>query len=190
MYDIETLKEWLFQYREAERDIINQTGRLERLQVRIEGLGAMNITDDPRSPSPVADRLGDLIDQKIELENQIEAIREGQKIARSRMEYVLSQIRDSYERMVIRERYQDCEDWEDIAYHMYGRKSDYADKTDSYQRRMFRKHGDALYDMIRYFSESRDPEVEWYKAVSRDIRERRKRHPVRKQRPQPNVTKL
>ena len=70
-YDTQAVKDRLNAYREADQDISNQTELLERLISRMEGLGAKEITDMPRSPSPSVDRISGLMNQKIEIEQCI-----------------------------------------------------------------------------------------------------------------------
>lgn len=175
MYDVETVKEWLICYREMARDLLLQEERLERIEVRMIGVGAMNISDMPRSPSHKQDRLTDLVALKMELQQTVAAEEQSQKEMRSRLEYVLRQIRSADQRNVIRMRYIDGEEWAQICRSMYERRDDYDDKADSYLRQVYRLHGYALYYMARYFAESGDEEVSWYKPLSVELRQKRSR---------------
>ena len=175
MYDVETVKEWLICYREMARDLFLQDERLERIEVRMIGVGAMNISDMPRSPSHKQDRLTDLVALKMELQENVAEEEKRLVEMRSRLEHVLQQIRSADQRNVIRMRYIDGDEWVQICRRLYEEREDYDDKADSYLRQVYRLHGYALYYMARYFAESGDKEVEWYKPLSEDLRRKRSR---------------
>ena len=175
MYDVDSVKEWLIGYREMARELFLQEERLERIEARMIGVGAMNISDMPRSPSHKQDRLTDLLAVKMELQQTVSMEEEQQKEMRSRVEYVLKQIRSADQRNVIRMRYIDGEEWIQICRSLFEAKTDYDEKADSYLRQVYRLHGYALYYMARYFSDSGDNEVEWYKKMAGELKERRAR---------------
>ena len=175
MYDVDTVKEWLIGYREMARELFLQEERLERIETRMIGVGAMNISDMPRSPSHKQDRLTDLVALKMELQQTVSEEEAQQKEMRARVEYVLKQIRSADQRLVIRMRYIDGEEWIQICRSLFDRRNDYDEKADSYLRQVYRLHGYALYYMARYFAESGDKEVEWYKRMAGELSERRAR---------------
>lgn len=175
MYDVDSVKEWLIGYREMARELFLQEERLERIEARMIGVGAMNISDMPRSPSHKQDRLTDLLAVKMELQQTVSMEEEQQKEMRSRVEYVLKQIRSADQRNVIRMRYIDGEEWIQICRSLFEAKTDYDEKEDSYLRQVYRLHGYALYYMARYFFDSGDKEVEWYKKMAGELKERRAR---------------
>ena len=175
LYDTNVVKEWLITYREKSRDLFCQEERLERLEARMVGVGSMTITDMPKAPSIQGDRLADLVALKIELEESIGQGAEEQRVMRERLDYVLGQIRSANERAVIRMRYIDGEHWDKISELLYANRDDYTDHAESYLRQVYREHGYALYHLARYFAESDDDQIAWYKDVSREIKERQKR---------------
>lgn len=175
MYDVDSVKEWLIGYREMARELFLQEERLERIETRMIGVGAMNISDMPRSPSHKQDRLTDLVALKMELQQTVSMEEEQQKEMRSRVEYVLKQIRSADQRNVIRMRYIDGEEWIQICRSLFEQKKDYDEKADSYLRQVYRLHGYALYYMARYFADSGDKEVEWYRKMAGELKERRAR---------------
>ncbi len=143
-YDIQAAKDILYSYRDYEREIENKTELLERLTVKLEGVGAQNITDMPRAPSPANDRISDLISQKIEVEEMltmdIEKFREKRRYIRG----LIRSLRSADEREVIRFRYLVGMEWYDVTDAMFGAKQDYLAKADSYQRRTYSIHARAL----------------------------------------------
>ena len=104
-YDVAAVKERLNEYREKERDIDNQIERLVRLVTKMSSVGAQTITDMPRSPGADGDRIGKLVAEKEELESCIRSDEQDQKEEWSKIEAILSKLKHSDERAVIRIRY-------------------------------------------------------------------------------------
>ena len=141
------VKDWLVEYREKDRDIDNQIERLERLVSKMTAAGAQVISDMPRSSGSVGDRLGVLVAQKEDLELSIRAAVESQSQKRRKIEAILSTLRHSDEKAVIRIRYIDRESWNTVAELMFGSREDYDEKEDTYLRRVHKVHGAALQNM-------------------------------------------
>lgn len=154
-YDVQAVKERLNAFREGERELENQTEALERLKAKIKGVGAKEITDMPRSPSPPRDRITDLIYRKIELEKEIGSIIEEQTAERKEIHRILKQLRSADERAVIRFRYLLGMNWYDVTDAMFGAREDYLDKEESYQRRVYNIHGRALVGIAKYTEEEK-----------------------------------
>jgi len=158
-YDVAAVKKRLNNYREKERDIDNQIERLERLAFKMTGVGAQVITDTPKAPRPIGDRIAEMLGQKEELETVIRKSVEEQGRERTAIEKILVQLRHSDERAVIRIRYFDRESWNVVAELMFGGRDDYEEKKDSYLRRVHKVHGSALLNMARLIeTEGRSPE--------------------------------
>ncbi len=152
-YDTQAVKERLDAYRENARDIENQTEMLERLTAKLEGVGAQEITDMPKAPSPPSDRMSDLVSQKIEIENMIGEVVERQRSERQYFEKILKKLRHADERAVIRFRYFMDLSWNEVTYSMFGGKVDYLGKEDTYQRRVFKLHGQALLHIAMFIED-------------------------------------
>lgn len=157
-YDTQAVKDRLNAYREADQDISNQTELLERLISRMEGLGAKEITDMPRSPSPSVDRISGLMNQKIEIEQCIAEDVTALEAERKEIEKILKHLKRADERAVIRLRYLVGLEWYEVADAMFGGKTDYLDKEESYLKRVFRLHGSALVSIAAYLKEAAEPE--------------------------------
>lgn len=153
-YDVEAVKARLYAYREMSRDIENQNERLERIKTKLIGVGAQSITDIPKSPSPADDRTVELIQQKAELENEIQRIMERRKSERAFFERVIGHLRRSDERAVIRVRYIDNASWDEVVDVLFGGKEDLLEREDVYLRRTYRLHGQALLSMAKYIEEN------------------------------------
>lgn len=156
-YDVEAVKARLYEYRDIAKEIDSQSERLERLKAKMYGVGAQAITDMPRTPSPDFDRTAGLIQQKEELEREIREAVERQRSEREYLEDVVKHLRRSEERTVIRVRYFDCASWNDVVDLMFGDSPDLLEKEDSYLRRVYKLHGQALYGMAKYIEEN-DPD--------------------------------
>lgn len=157
-YYVRKIKDRLREYREAEKEIENQTERLERLVSKMEGIGAKEITDMPRSPSPPTDRISSFMNQKIEIEECIAEDVAALDAERKAIESILKHLQRADERAVIRFRYLMGLDWYEVADAMYGGRTDYLDKEESYLKRVFRLHGSALLSIAVYLKEEAEPE--------------------------------
>ena len=145
--DVGSVRELLNTYRDGEKEIENLTEALERLKNKLVGVGAQEITDMPRSPSPPNDRITDLLCRKVELEEEIRCWIEIQTKRRQSILDATKRLRTADERAVIRFRYLLCLSWYEVANAMFGANHDYLDKEDSYLRRAHKVHGRALSDM-------------------------------------------
>lgn len=152
-YDTDVIKDWLIDYRETERDIDNQNERLDKMIIRLEGVGAFNLSDMPRSATPDYDRNTRLIEDKIELEQYIKHLTESQKQKKKLIEQLLLRLRKADEKAVIRSRYLDLSEWEDVNMLLFGGLEDFFDREDSYMRRTHKLHASALYNIAVYVSE-------------------------------------
>lgn len=150
LYDVQAVKDRLYSYRDGDREIENQTEALERLRTKLEGVGAQEITDIPRSPSPPTDRMSELVAQKIELEEEIAEVLEAQRKERMFITGILRKLRSADERAVIRFRYIIGLSWDEVTDAMFGACVDYLGKEETYQRRVYRIHGSALLHMAEY----------------------------------------
>ena len=152
-YDIQSVKDRLCQYRETQREIENQSQMIETIVAMMEGIGAQNITDMPKSHSPNNDRFTDLLTQKAEIEEEIGEILEHQKEERKYFQNVLRHVKRADERAVIRFRYLLCMSWDGVANALFGNTTDYLGKEESYLRRVTKLHGRALEHMATYIAD-------------------------------------
>lgn len=147
VYDVDAIKNRLVGYRERERDIDNQIERLDRIETRMSSVGSPTISDMPKSPSPIEDRMASMVAMKVDLENDIRKAVQFQETERKFFETVLSFLKHSDEKAVIRMRYLDGGTWYDVTDMMFGGKEDYLGKEETYLRRVHKVHGSALLNM-------------------------------------------
>lgn len=150
-------EEWLDEYVSAEEDIDREIERLEYLTARMTSIGSQVITGMPRSTNASTDRMADKLGQKEELEASIRAAVSEQAKKRKQIEAVIRKLKNTEERAVIRLRYLDRTDWNDIQEVMFGMKPDFNDRYDTYKRRMYRVRGTALVNMGKILEESGEP---------------------------------
>lgn len=159
-YDVQPIKNRLYEYRDKEREIENQTQLVERLIVKMEGMGAQEITGMPRSPSPPLDRMSDLLSQKVEVEKTIAEDLEELKAEREYISGILQHLKSADERAVIRFRYLVGLSWYDVTDALFGAKADYLEKESSYLRRTMNIHGQALLHMAQFIENSKQSDLE------------------------------
>lgn len=147
MITVTETKAWLRKYRDLELEADIQSERIVRLMTKIEGVKAQVITGMPSAHGGSNDRITDLIAKKIEIEDSARKAIEIQKRERARIEKAVSQMASPMSRAIIRHRYVDGNTWEKTCSLVFGKQADYDEKMDSYLRRVFLIHGDALKEL-------------------------------------------
>lgn len=149
----EVIKKKLKQYTERERDIENQLERIERMEAKLTSAGSPVFSDLPKSPSPSQQRMADLTDQKVDLENKVARAIEQQKSERAVLDEIIDKLEISDEKAVIRMRYFDSASWDSVLSMLFGGREDFLTKEESYRRRMYNLHGSALFNMGKLYQE-------------------------------------
>ena len=144
MITVGNLKHRLKMIAQIEEDISSQRERYERLHNKMIDIGSPELTDMPRNPSPEYDHLSDMIDLLGEIESYIKEQTERVRSERAWVERVLARLSSPNEKIIIRSKYIDKDKWEDILFTLYGGEKDYLEREDTYVRRMYRTHGNAL----------------------------------------------
>ncbi|MBQ6679506.1 MAG: hypothetical protein IJM76_05730 [Lachnospiraceae bacterium] len=149
------VKSILIAYRDTERYIDVQIERLELLEAKIESVGSPTLSDMPKPPSPSVDRIAEMAQRKVDLEAKIKRLMQEQAFVRSRIEKATEELPDKMQRTVIQTRYLDREKWDTINFMIFGGEADYADKADSYMRRIMILHGQALEKLAEIYEADR-----------------------------------
>ncbi len=152
-YDTAAVKNWLKTYIEKVNDIRNMQAQYERLEDKLYNIGSSSVSDMPKSPNRVMDREAELIAQKVDLAHEIEKEQAETHALRLEIEKAISCLKKANEKAVIRARYLCEENWNDIAFILFGSKSDFIEKEDSYVRRTYMIHGSALLNMAKYIED-------------------------------------
>lgn len=143
------VKDLLRRYTAMLRNIDNQYARLDRLAVKMEAPPGPDLTGMPRGQGTPTDRTGMMVMRKMELEEQITKAIDEERAERRAIDSMIEEIGDPDERAVLRLRYFDRAEWEDVTFALYGDRADYIDRAATYERRTFRLHGRALLTLAR-----------------------------------------
>lgn len=143
------VKDLLGRYTAMLRNIDNQYARLDRLEAKMEAPPGPDMTGMPRGQGSPTDRTGMMVMRKMELEEQIVKAIDEESAERRAIDSMIEEITDPDERAVLRLRYFDRAEWEDVTFTLYGDRGDYIDRVATYERRTFRLHGRALLALAR-----------------------------------------
>lgn len=147
--EFELMRKRLLEYRNLNREIDNEIERLERLEDRASSPSSPNLSGMPKAPSPATDRMADTVARILDLRDEIEELVSIRNAERANIESLVKRLDKADERAVIRMRYLDLEEWEDIQMMIFGGKEDYCDKFDNYRQRVFRLHNAAIGNLSR-----------------------------------------
>lgn len=157
---IEEVKWRLDNFRLDEEELDFQQERLERLNAKMLEVGAQVITDMPRAPSTEPDRITDYIIKKDQLEKSVSDLLDRHSMEREMFEQIITRgVRQPSRRAVIRIRYLDARSWNDVVDIMFGGKTDFTSKEESYLRRVHRLEGEALENMAEYIASTTDKKI-------------------------------
>lgn len=145
-------KNWLLELREAVADAELTEERLDALRSRAKAPRLSNLDGMPHGDGFTADRVGDIV-ARIE-ETAAENSRLWRRVGdlRRERERAICQIKCrgfADLRGVLRLRYIDGESWPDTAFVLFGNRTDFPDREDSYVRRCFKLHGRALHELAK-----------------------------------------
>lgn len=140
----EAMRKRLAAYRTLNEEIDNEIERLDRMQMKATSVSSPNLSGMPKAPSPVYDRMADTVARIVDLETEIKELVRQRDDERKSIEALVKLLDKAGERAIIRSRYIDLEEWEDVQFVLFGNKSDFDDKYDDYKQRMFRWHRAAI----------------------------------------------
>lgn len=135
-------------YIKLRREIDNKCERLERMEASLTSTSG-GIGDGMPHASFVTDRMAEKVCKKLELEEMIKEDIKREKKELKALENLVEQLEDPDERQVICLKYFDSMGWPDVCEALYYRNEDYDDCLESYQRRTYRVHGNALQNLSR-----------------------------------------
>ncbi|WP_455506443.1 DUF1492 domain-containing protein [Gemmiger formicilis] len=156
----EKIKARLHDYIAMLREIDNQTERLDLLEAKMQAPPSPDLSGMPRGSGTPTDRTGMMVMRKMEIEEQIAKSTAEELKERQAIEALIQQLAKPDERAVLRLRYFDRGEWEEITGVLFGDRADYIEKADTYQKRTFRLHGSALLALAKVAEEDDHPTTE------------------------------
>lgn len=147
----EAVKVWLNRYRQQSDYIERLTFELDALESKAASPGVSSLDGLPHAPGYAGDRMGGIVGRMDELRAEIEQAQAEATATRREIENAIRRISGPHwpdRRAVLRFRYLLCLPWEDVNDALFGAKLDFLDKLESYQRRTYRLHGEALLDLL------------------------------------------
>lgn len=152
----DAVKEWLLAFKNNEEHIDDQINKIRALKSRMRSVGAKELSDMPRPPSNSKDKMAEYVIQleglEISLQRDIDIQEECQKI----IDELVKQLDKPEERLIITNRYMYGMEWNDVLYRIYSREDKYAQNMESYRRRMYRVHEEALEKMAKKWNKYRN----------------------------------
>lgn len=140
-------KEDLKKYRLLVEELETEEERLQAMNINLPGTGGGS-NDGTPSGSGNKDPIGTQYCIKAELEKKVLKTQEKERKRRISIEEKMEEKHLlPRERQIIRLHYIDRMEWKQINKVIYGKRSDYYNKEESYMRRVFRIHGSALEKM-------------------------------------------
>jgi hypothetical protein len=145
----DAVKEWLQAYVANEKRIDKQLDELRTLKARMMSVGAQQLSDMPRPPSSGKDRMADYVIRVEKLEASIQGSIDIQEDCKKAIEKMIMDLEKPEERLIIRYRYLYGMEWSEVMDFIYKKEEQYLNKIESYRRRMYRVHEDALNKMAK-----------------------------------------
>lgn len=134
-------------YKDLNREIELQIERLERMEDKAAAPSSPNLSGMPKSSSPQQDRLASDVSKIVDLKTEIQKLMERRDTERKLLDGLISRLQNPDKKTVLRLRYIDAEEWEDVLFVVFGGKEDFSEKYDNYKQRIFRYHKAALEEL-------------------------------------------
>ena len=139
------IKKRLTAYMELEQHIDNLIEQYETARAQLEGISSPDISGMPRGSSGAShDRFANKIARCDDLEQKIQRKMAARDSERRSLEELIDALPKARQKSVIEMRYLDAMDWKEINQVLFGRNEDFAYREDTYMRKIFYAHGEAL----------------------------------------------
>ena len=154
------IKDRLRRYTDLIRDIENQRERLDQMEATYGSPTSPNLSGIPKAKGGITNPIAAAYERKERLMERIEQKEAAERIEREALEDMIEKLDSPDERLTIQLKYLDLYEWQDVNFGLFGRKADFIEKMDAYQRRTYRIHGRALLNLARINAEVIDSESE------------------------------
>lgn len=156
-------------YRDLNREIDLQIERLEQLEAKAGSPSTPNLSGMPKGSSFQHDRMADTVARIADLRSEIDSLIAERDAEQKALEALIRRLPNADRRLVLRLRYLDSEEWEDVLFIAYGGKPDFNENTTTTSRgysattskrwqswRQFQETNRRIFTWTRqqYFSES------------------------------------
>ena len=145
----QSTKEWLSRYRLAVEEAEGLSERARELRAQVESARTSNLDGMPHHQPFSADRIGRVLGQIEELEQQAQAAWDSAAGVYDELQAAINALPSPNLRTVLCARYLDLLTWERVTSVLFGSREDFEQKSDSYLRRTFKFHGTALAELAQ-----------------------------------------
>ena len=138
-----TPKEFLLQYRDADEAInlkLDQINRLRELATKT----TQTLSDARVKSSGEQDKLATIVGKIVDMEEEVDADIDNLQKIKCQVEEAVAKVPNAKQRSVLARRYINGDPWPRICTSLFGGRSDFQDRFDSYLRTIYRWHGYAL----------------------------------------------
>lgn len=141
-------KERLQRYANLVQEIDRQFEALEIMEEKLTSPKSSNLTGMPRSTASGSfDRMSMAIAKKEDMEQYVKALLQKERQEAQAIEEAVQLLEEPNERQVIRLRYVDGFTWTEVCRALFGRRKDYEERLDTFERRTYKIHGKALINL-------------------------------------------
>lgn len=140
-------QEYLIEHRKLKRELLDEIKRLNYINLDKASIASPQVTGMPRGSStgdPTANDAIKASDQEAYVYDLKLEVNAEERI----IESYIRRLGDEKYKQVIRLRYLSALDWDDILVQMYGEKSNFELKYESYKRRMYGIHRKAVDEIV------------------------------------------
>lgn len=149
-------KDFLKIHAEHRSELEDELRRYEMMNGNTFYRSPSDIDGMPHALGGSSDKMADAVIRKTDSSTFIGALKEQIKKEEAEIEAVLALLPKAKQKTVIRVKYYNLYDWDDVAMFMFGDKSDYSRNTEKYKEKAQRIHGTALANMKKVQEEKKN----------------------------------
>ena len=149
MPTVEETQAWLSRFLDNEAELDRLEDRIEGLRSQLEAPSSPSLTGMPHGGGYEGDRIGRTLARVEALETQAQELLTTSRRLYKEIGTAITQIKRvirkwPHRKVVLELRYLDGIEWDEINQILWSKFDDYADRYDTYKRRTFRFHAEAL----------------------------------------------
>lgn len=156
MYSASDLRGYLDRIRRLDDSITSTIQRLETIREKVESPPSQAMDGLPHGRPASPDRIGEAVAKAERLEARVQTIEAERQNMLDALEeaILLAPIRKTLSQRVLFLRYVDSLPWEDIRFEIFGDRTDFLDREESYRRECHRQARNGLEDLSRWIDEN------------------------------------